>query len=71
MGNTKLERFLPKNQHTQRKFLILRIGLMMMIRVLFQKHKHIEGPTLPYFGKVGQMNYLINFDLVVDCLIEI
>ena len=23
---------------------------MMMIRVLFQKHKHIEGPTLPYFG---------------------
>ena len=30
---------------------------MMMIRVLFQKHKHIEGPTLPHFGKVGQFYY--------------
>ena len=27
-GGTKLERFLTKNQHTQRKLSILRIGLM-------------------------------------------
>ena len=37
MGGTKLERFLPKNQLTQRKllnFLILRIGLMASCRKL-------------------------------------
>ena len=27
-GDTKLERFLPKNQHTQRKLLNLRIGVV-------------------------------------------
>ena len=31
----------------------------VVVRVLFQKQKHIEGPTLPRLGKVGQFYYNI------------